>query len=231
MTSQASLSVAPTVSRLSGRWAIASGVFGILAFGCLAAFLASRPSEGTSRTADLLLKGHDVVTLLQSFCLMPLALALDAIYRRDWPESHRANRSIGTVAVLFLGMLAGFVLLSMAKLVADVLYMIPQGAVGGWLIFVCRQSSIGLPRGLRWLGIVAGTGLLLVGIFPVAYGLLVDPAIFHGPVSDDDPLPPGTDEANIVVHAVLALGTLTGCTAYPLWAIFVGRWLLGRANR
>ena len=101
--------------------------------------------------------------------------------------------------------------------------LIPQGALGGWLIVVCRQVANGLPRGLRRLGIVAGVGLALVSSFPIGYALFVDPAILHGPVGDDDRTPPGTDRANQVVHIALAIGTLIGCSTYPIWSALSGR--------
>jgi hypothetical protein len=120
--------------------------------------------------------------------------------------------------------------LSLLKLASDVLYMIPQGALGAWLIVVCRQISNGLPRGLRRLGIVAGVGLILVSCFPIGYSMFVDPTILHGPVSDDDPTPPGTDMANQIVHIVLAIGTLIGCSTYPIWTALAGRSLLMRED-
>lgn len=129
-------------------------------------------------------------------------------------------------AVTSLTLVGFLMLLSFAKVVADVLYMIPQGAVGGWLISACRQPAIGLPTRLRRLGMVAGVGLALISVFPIGYSLFVDSAILHGPVSEDDPGPPGTETANAVVHLALAVGTLIGCSTYPIWSALAGRWLL-----
>ncbi|WP_213947500.1 hypothetical protein [Luteibacter sp. dw_328] len=78
---------------------------------------------------------------------------------------------------------------------------------------------------------MAGVGLLLISFFPVGYSLFVDPAMLHGPISDDDPTPPGTERANGIVHMVLAIGTLIGCSMYPLWSALAGRWLLLRGDR
>jgi hypothetical protein len=208
--------------------AVLSGVFGLAAFACLILFLVMRPSEADQRTARLLLGGHDVGVILQSLCLIPFAFALDAIARQD---SRGSSRVRSAAAVAFLVMIVVLTLLSFVKAIADVLYMIPQGAVGVWLIVVCRQVANGLPRGLRRLGIVAGLGLILVSMFPIGYGLFVDPAILHGPISDDDPTPPGTERANQIVHIALAAGTLIGCSTYPTWAALAGRWLLRREAR
>jgi hypothetical protein len=208
--------------------AIVSGVFGILAFACLMAFLVMRPSETDQGISHILLRSHDAGIIFQSLCLIPFTLALDAIARR---HSLASSRVMVIAVITFLGLVVALLLLSFFKVVADVLYMIPQGAVGGWLIVACRQIANGLPRGLRRLGTVAGVGLILISIFPIGYSLFVDPAILHGPVSDDDPGPPGTERANQIVHIALAIGTLIGCSTYPIWTALAGRWLLLREGR
>jgi hypothetical protein len=210
-------------TRFAGRLAIVSGVFGIAAFACLIVFLVTRPSD--QQTSHILLRSHDAGIILQSLCLMPFALALGAIARQQSPES---SRVMGTAAVAFLGLVVLLVLLGFVNVVADVLYMIPQGAVGGWLIAVCLQKANGLPKGLRILGVVAGVGLILISLFPIGYSLFVDPAMLRGPISDDAPTPPGTHRANGIVHMVLAAGTLIGCSMYPLWSALAGRWMLSR---
>ncbi len=205
-----------------------SGAFGLVAFVCLILFLVMRPSAADQSASRLLLRSHDVGVILQSLSLMPFVLALDAIARR---ESRGSSRARGTAAVAILALIVVLMSSSFIKLVADVLYMIPQGALGAWLIVVCRQVANGLPRGLRRLGIVAGAGLILISTFPIGYALFVDPAILHGPVSDDDPTPPGTEKADQIVHIALAIGTLIGRSMYPIWAALAGRWLLLRGRR
>jgi uncharacterized membrane protein YozB (DUF420 family) len=212
----------------AGRLAILSGVFGIAAFACLIAFLVMRPSGNDQQTAHILLRSHDAGVILQSLCLIPLVLALDGIARL---QSRGSSRVMVASAVTFLVLVVVLTVLGFAKVVADVLYMIPQGPVGVWLIVACRQTANGLPTGLRWLGIVAGVGLILISMFPIGYSLFVDPAILRGPISDDDPTPPGTDRANAIVHIALAIGTVIGCSMYPLWSALAGRWLLIRGKR
>ena len=212
--------------RLAGRLAIISGVFGIAAFACLIVFLVMRPSD--PRIAQILLRSHDAGIILQSLCLIPFALALDAMARRQLPGTSRVTVA---AALTFFILIIVLMSLSFVKVVADVLYMIPQGAVGAWLIVVCRQPANGLPTSLRRLGFVAGAGLILISIFPIGYALFVDSAILHGPVSDDDPTPPGTERADGIVHMALAIGTLIGCSTYPIWSALAGRWLLLRGGR
>lgn len=218
--------VPPSGDRLAGRLAILSGAFGIAAFACLIVFLVMRPAD--QRLAHLLLRGHDVGVIVQSLCLIPLVLALDAIARRQSPGSGRGMAAAAIALLVLIVVLMG---LSFTNIVADVLYMIPQGAFGAWLIVVCRRIANDLPKGLRRLGIVAGGGLLLISIFPIGYALFVDAAILYGPVSDDDPTPPGTERANEIVHLALAIGTLIGRSTYPIWTALAGRWLLLRGGR
>jgi hypothetical protein len=213
-------------NRFAGRLAITSGVFGIAAFACLIVFLVTRPSD--QQTSHILLRSHDAGIILQSLCLIPFAMALDAIARQHSPGS---GRGMGAAAVTFLSLVVVLTLLGIANVVADVLYMIPQGAVGGWLIAVCLQKTNGLPKGLRILGILAGVGLILISLFPIGYSLFVDPAMLRGPISDDAPTPLGTRRANGIVHVVLAIGTLIGCSMYPIWSALAGRWLTLRGDR
>lgn len=228
MTMQPLTERALSGNRLAGRFAVISGVFGIAAFACLIAFLVLRPSGAEHQTSHLLLRSHDAGIILQSLCLIPFALALDALARQHSPGSTRLTAA---AAITFLILIVVLMVLSFVNAIADVLYMIPQGALGVWLIVVCRQNAIGLPSGLRKLGVVAGIGLILISLFPIGYALFVDPAILHGPISDNDPTPPGTDMANSIVHMILALGTLIGCSMYPLWSALAGRWLLAHRNR
>jgi hypothetical protein len=212
-------------NRRAGWLAIVSGIVGLAAFACLIVFLVMRPAD--QQTAHILLRSHDAGVIVQSLCLIPLVLALGALARQRSPGSGRGG---AVAAMVFLALVIALMVLGSAGLVADVLYMIPQGALGVWLIVVCQRNAAGLPPGLRWLGGVAGVGLILIGIFPIGYAAFVDAAILHGPISDNDPAPPGTDKANQVIHILLAIGTLIGCPTYPLWSGLAGRWLLVRGT-
>jgi hypothetical protein len=104
-----------------------------------------RGKANISRISQILLWCHDAGIIFQSLCLIPFTLALDAIARRHSPGS---SRVMVAAAVTFLTLVVVLILLSFVKVVADVLYTIPQGAVGAWLIVVCRQIANGLPKGL-----------------------------------------------------------------------------------
>ena len=61
-------------------------------------------------------------------------------------------------------------------------------------MIVNRRLSSVLPRGITRFGTVVGFGLLLVGTFPLAYGIFVDPIGLRGPVPPGypNPRPPRT---------------------------------------
>jgi hypothetical protein len=80
---------ARSANRLEGRLAIISGFFGMVAFVCLMAFLVLRPSEANQQTSHFLLRTHDAGIILQALCLIPFALALDALARQHSPGSTR----------------------------------------------------------------------------------------------------------------------------------------------
>jgi hypothetical protein len=90
-----------------------------------------------------------------------------------------------------------------------------------WLVIVNRRTPEILPVGLRRLGIVAGIGLLIVGLFPILFAVLVDTMILHGEPTEPYSPPPST--ANLVIHLMLISGTLMGVTIYPIWSMLVGR--------
>src|ERR1700743_84763 len=116
---------------LGGRVRMMSGVVR-----ALIVFVVMTPSD--PQTSHMLLRSHDAGVIVQSLCLIPFALALDAIARQ---HSHGSSRAMGDAAGPFLILVVILMLLSFVRVVADVLYMIPQGAVGGWLIAVCRQRA------------------------------------------------------------------------------------------
>lgn len=89
---------------------------------------------------------------------------------------------------------------------------------------VNRRLASVLPRGLTWFGMVVGFGLLLVGTFPLAYAIFVDPIGLYGPVPLDYPHPKTT--ANFIIHDVFFVGTVLGVWTYPIWTILLGRRLL-----
>lgn len=204
---------------LAGRAAVASGALGVAAFALLIRFLIMRLSGGAEASTVPVIRAHDLAALLQFLLLLPVLAALSSIAR---PAARQAGRlslrwGIGSVVLVCLGLALIF-----TKRVPDDLYMIPLGGFGLWLVTANRRLASALPRHLTRLGTVAGVGLALVGIFPLAFTLFVDHAHLLGWTPYDYQPPAGTDLANGISHVVLVLGTFTGVATFPVWAILVG---------
>ena len=210
---------APNSVGTGARAAFAAGFFGLAAFSFIVAALFIR-SDAKSLGA-LMFRWHDAMALFQSICMFAVVAGLCSLAQRfQRPIPKIANGVVNTaLAVLILALALTF-----AKVVNDMIYMVPQGIVGLWMIWVSRHLKGGLPRHVKWLGTIAGVGLTLVGIFPIAFGIFVDPIVFRGPNPPD--YQDVNSTANLVVHIMLAIGTLIGPTLYPVWSIAVGRTLL-----
>jgi len=201
-----------------------SGALGILTLAFLViavSFMLTRKTESAG-FVDLMFKTHHVGVILQSLFMIPVAIALNALARQQLPAVNRATPALGVVSLSLIVLCA---LLWFANVVADDVYTVPQGALGVWLMVVNRRLSSVLPRNLTRFGAVVGFGLLLVGTFPLAYGIFVDPIALYGPVPPDYPNPPFTT-ANSIIHGVFLVGTLLGVITYPIWTMMLGRRLL-----
>jgi hypothetical protein len=106
----------------------------------------------------------------------------------------------------------------------DAVYMIPQGMIGLWTLLVSWRLSGVLGRGVRWLGMIAGFGILLAGQFPVSYVIFVEPMNYFVPIPDDSPVM--ETAANNIIHLLLIMGTWFGVLPYTIWCMLVGRRLL-----
>ena len=223
MTTLPAATMTGSTYRSAGRAAITSGVFGTMAFACLIVgvniMFAMRPE--LFGLMNLMFKSHHVGVILQSLFMIPVAFGLHTLARQRFPEVSRATLAVGVASLSFIALCA---LLFIVNVVADDLYLVPQGVLGVWLMVVNRRLSSVLPRGITRFGTVVGLGLLLVGIFPVAYAVFVDPIGLRGPVPPDYPNPETT--ANTIIHIVFYIGTLMGVVTYPIWIMLLGRQLL-----
>ena len=224
MTTRPATSTAGSTYRSVGWAAIASGAFGIMALALLIVgvnYMITSKAE-SSGLVSLMFKAHAVGVILQSVAMIPAAFALDALARQQFPSGSRATLTLGIASLSFIVLCELFWI---GNVVADDLYTVPQGVLGVWLMIVNLRLLGVLPRRLAWFGVVVGFGLLLVGTFPIAYAIFVDPIALHGPVPPDYPDPPFTT-ANTIIHDVFLLGTLLGVVTYPIWTILFGRRLL-----
>lgn len=205
-------------NRFVGICAIVSGIIGVFAFGFLIAYLMSR--DKSYEGSIYFLRFHDVGAVLQFLLLIPVVNTLYRLLKKQSFNVTQATLIIGVGSLLFTAL---FLLLTIPKIVADVLYMFPQGIFGAWIIFFNWHKGI-LSKGLRWFGIIVGVGLILVGIFPVGYALFVDPIILQIPAASDEAvqnIPTGTI-ANTILHQMVAVGTFSGVVTLPVWTILLG---------
>lgn len=223
MTTLPATATAGTRYRSAGLSAMTSGVFGLVAQGCLIAGVSYMLKSRTeySGLVDLFFKSHTLALSFQSLFMIPVVFGVHALARERLPGTTPASLAL---AVLSLSLVVLCAVLYLLNVVADDLYLVPQGAFGVWLMFANRRLSRVLPRGLTRFGTVVGFGLVLVGIFPLAYGVFVDPIGLQGPVPLDHPNPETT--ANTIIHLIFYVGTLLGVVTYPIWAILLGRHLV-----
>ena len=228
MTAQVPAITVGSPYRFAGWAAITSGIIGFIAFAVLMTGVFSRSGGvGDPRFWTLMFRYHDVGAILQALLMIPVVLTLHHIATQHSGGVGRATVAVGVTALslMILLLLLGFV-----GVIADVMYMVPQGVLGVWVIVVGRLVPGVVPRGLRWLGFVSGIGLVLVATFPIAFALLVDPVILQIPVPKPLPKVPH-NTANQLIHIVLKVGSFMGVLTFPIWSALVGRRLLRQRAR
>ncbi|MEP6750178.1 MAG: hypothetical protein ABJB86_20735 [Bacteroidota bacterium] len=215
--------------RKAGWAAIASAAIGILSFVALITGVSTRNSLIISRQGISLFRVHDAGVILQLLLFLPAVFALYDLLKQKSPGVSKSIRNTGVAAITCTVL---FLLMIFPNILADILYMFPQGIFGFWLIIInCKLKGM-LPAGLRWFGVIVGTGLVMVGIFPPAYAIFVDAILIYIPAA-----PPGVIEnipvntpANIFLHQTLWIGSLMGVLTLPAWTILLGVNLLRKAQ-
>jgi hypothetical protein len=222
----------------AGRFLLAAGLLGVLALFSLVGAVVGRivfADESAQRAGfivngfwDALFRGHDLAGIAQFLLMVPAVFALDTIVRSDTAGPSSLLARFGAAA---FGLAALSLVLVFLTKASDMLYMLPQGAVGVWLLRINRLGPIGLRRSLRALGAVSGIGLLAVGISAIGVAVALGPKM----MSIIGPIPTRVDAAaeqstlNIVSHVFIMLGTLLGVLTFPVWSILAGRKLLTSA--
>jgi hypothetical protein len=174
---------------------------------------------------------HDKAVWTALFRLHDIAavLAALAIAAAAWSLRNMAIRN-GGISVAWLGTISGIataVLLALPFLTgaSDMLYMLPQGGIGLWLIALCARKPPGFGTTTRVVGLISGAGLVLIAIsfVMIATALTAPWALADArsiPVTPADLASP----LNHYGHRILYAGTLLGIPTYPIWA-----WLASRA--
>lgn len=211
--------------RSTGIYAITSGIIGVFAFGFLITYLIIRDQK--FEESIYFLRLHDFGAVLQFLFLIPVVKGL---YRLLQKQSFKITRISFIIGVGSLLLTALFLLLTTPKIMADVLYLFPQGIFGACLVFFNWHLKGVLSKGIRWFGIIVGAGLILAGIFPVGYAIFVDTIILQIPAASDEAVQRIPDTtANMILHQLVAVGTLLGVVTLPVWTILLGR-KLSRIN-
>jgi hypothetical protein len=209
--------------RITGWLTVLSAAVGLVAIVCLIAAVTARTTWSISSRVYLLFRAHDIGVVLQFILLVPLALGLQKLSRRNRPSISNGAIAWGICAISLVALL---LLLGVGKVVNDMFYMLPQGAFGAWLIFVNVRLSSSLPRWLRVFGMIVGFGLLLVGtVFP-GLAAFVYPNMLKIPAVPLDNETFRNTEVNRVFHLILAVGSLLGVVTLPIWTLLTGSKLL-----
>jgi len=207
----------------TGRYAIASGVIGIVAYTFLIGYLTIRNQDAQSGIVPL--RVHDFFVILQFLFLIPLVTAIFKLIQQQSPNTSQAILYIGIGSICFTAL---FLALNFPKVLADPLYMLPQGIFGAWMIMACWRMRGLIPQWMGWFGIIVGVGLVLVGIFPLGYAIFVDNIILQIPAPSDDVVAkvPVDTPANAFLHQLVYIGSVMGVLTLPIWTILIGARLL-----
>jgi hypothetical protein len=209
---------------LAGWCAIASGILGILAYVSLITFLQMRSIN--EEASGWMLRLHDGGVVLQFLLLIPVPISLWQLTQSRPPRLGTAMVAAGVVALMSVVLL---LILTFLGIVWNVLYMFPQGLFGLWLMIAMGRTRGLLPLWMKGFGVVVGLGLVLVGLFPIGYGLFVERAVFRIPVGDLGSSLPEFTPLNALLHRILAIGSYLGVATLPIWSALLG-WRLLRAR-
>jgi hypothetical protein len=175
-----------------GWSAYVSAAANILGFVTLIAFFAVGEPFGVI---------NDLTTIILALSMVLLAFVLHELHQRTAPRLSFGAFVIGVLAMLSAAVLQTlFVLGSINFGLTAVAVPVAVGVIGVWLEInsYIGPSSGTLPRGLIWVGIVAGGGYVLAIV-----GFLLGGQ-----------------------HPLAAVGGLTAVICYPIWAVWFGRLLL-----
>ena len=208
-------------SRSVGRLALISGLIGLIGFGFLVMALSTPPpSPGTLRRATDPFRWQDASIIIQSLLMLPVSFGFISILRGKPATFSEPQVLFGLIA---FGTLCISSALIFSGTVSDMFYMLPQGLVGLWVVWVSGRLSVQLGHGVLWLGRISGFGLILIGLGFVIYGVFVAPRIFAGLLSNQEMDSKTWTTANILAHMLMAAGTILGRALNPFWLLLLGR--------
>ena len=228
MALSASRTTARTMHRSTPWLAIVSGALGICSFASLIVYITSpdlqmQESGAAAPIGEQLLTVQFLSSAAQVFLMIPVAILL---YRWDaWTSSKlERNRAVLSWTILGVVALAAVGLLRLIAMVytgvSDILFMLPMGLVGAWLVAINWENPIALPGWMRIWGAVAGLCLVGVGLNFLFNGGL---AVFS-----KGPLAYGSD---VNFHIGLGLFGFPGFALFATWSVLLGLRLLRSSPR
>ena len=202
---------------LGRRLWLVGGVVGLTAALALIAGVELRAWRLAPRSIVVpLFRTHDVLLVLQSIVLLPFAFALSRSF--DKPGS-RFN-VLAAAAGLALVAMAVLQAIFLVRLAPDTLYFLPQALLGVWVIVIGRRLRRHVSSTTSRLAVVAGVGLVIVGLSLVMMLAYFGLGLFSGAVRDAGPV---GQTVNRVSHYTLRVGTYLGRLGFPLWVLMVAR--------
>jgi hypothetical protein len=163
-----------------------------------------------------LFRTHDVLLVLQSIVLLPFALALSHSFNKS---GSRGNLLAATAGLALIAM-AVLQVMYFANVAPDSLYFLPQALLGLWVIVIGRRLRSHLSSTTSRLAVVAGVGLLIVGLSLAMMLAYFGWGLFSGAIRDAD----ATGQTiNRVSHYTLRVGTYLGRLGFPVWVLMIAR--------
>ncbi|MDO7843425.1 hypothetical protein [Sphingomonas immobilis] len=175
-------------------------------------------SGAVAPIGQLLLTAQFLCSAAQVFLMIPVAICF---YRWDQRRLPGVGRNLvarhwtmlGVVALGAVGVLRLIAMIDVA--ISDIVFMLPMGLVGAWLIAINWANPMALPKWLRIWGTVAGVGLVGVGLNFIFNGGL---AVFtEGPMAYGN---------NVQFHIGLGLFGFPGFVLFATWSVLLGLRLL-----
>jgi len=168
-----------------------------------------------------LFRWHDGLTALQSALLLPFALHLSLITTKR-ASSGRIAALVSAVSLITIAILEAFRFINIGP---DTLYMLPQGALGAWIIMISWRMA-GTSAAVWRLGLPTGVGLLLVAGSLAAVLLYFGSEVFAGTIRNPDRY---GQLINRAAHYTLRIGSYPGRLGLPIWVLAVARVFRGRS--
>jgi hypothetical protein len=203
-----------------GWSAILSGAIDLMGFVFLLLFFALEAprwiESGEPNTPPLFGTLNDASFIFVALFMIPVAVALNKMNQSQSPTFSLISLVTGVT-----GMLATAII--QALYVPRLIQTAQQGVllgtalflIGLWMILVSALGpAANLPRGLAWLGIVAGVLIILLPVAVIAIG---------GSAFLDDP---SIALRNPLFMFAFAAGVLGFSLGYAIWAILLGRLFL-----